>query len=107
LVKSALPLLVSAPLVERHCRGRRQRQRGLRHNRKIIMDFITAIFGALKEFFAFKTKTALTPVQKEKQQARNEKDENKKFIDGWMGGDLDSNGKLRRDQDSPSDTDKQ
>jgi hypothetical protein len=44
------------------------------------MDFVTAIFGALKEFFAFKTKTALTPEQKEVQTARKNHEQTQKAI---------------------------
>jgi hypothetical protein len=44
------------------------------------MDFITAIFGAIKSFFDFKTKTALTPEQKEVQTARKNHEQTQKAI---------------------------
>jgi hypothetical protein len=63
---------------------------------------IREFFAALREIFVFKTKVARTPEQREKQQARKEHDENKKHIDGWIGGKPGADGGLRRDdQDRP------
>jgi hypothetical protein len=45
------------------------------------MDWLTAIFGAVREYFGWKTKTDLTPVEKDKQQSRKEYENNNATID--------------------------
>jgi len=48
------------------------------------MNTIAAIFGALKEFFTWRTKVSKTPAEKEAQAIRKETDKHHEALDKWV-----------------------